>query len=56
MCIYFFECFEHMDPFLWNILKFKKKLKQFCEHLIREKNFQYKKSFVHMFFFNVLNI
>jgi hypothetical protein len=20
----FFECFEHMDPFLWNILKFKK--------------------------------
>jgi hypothetical protein len=23
----FFECFEHMDPFLWNILKFTKKLK-----------------------------
>jgi len=21
----FFECFEHMDPFLWNILKFTKK-------------------------------
>ncbi len=20
----FSECFEHMDPFLWNILKFKK--------------------------------
>jgi hypothetical protein len=32
-----------MDPFLWNILKFKKKLKQFGEHLIREKNFWYKK-------------
>jgi len=23
----FFECFEHMDPFLWNILKFTKKIK-----------------------------
>jgi hypothetical protein len=23
----FFECFEHMDPFLWDILKFTKKLK-----------------------------
>ncbi len=21
---FFFECFEHMDPFLWNILKFTK--------------------------------
>jgi hypothetical protein len=20
----FFDCFEHTDPFLWNILKFKK--------------------------------
>jgi hypothetical protein len=35
----FFECFEHMDLFLWNILKFTKKLKQFDEHLIREKDF-----------------
>jgi len=33
----YFEYFEHMDPFLWNILKFKKKLKQFYEHLIRKK-------------------
>ncbi len=22
----FFECFEHMDPFLWNILKLQKKI------------------------------
>jgi hypothetical protein len=35
----FFECFEHMDPFLWNILKFPKKLKGFGEHLIKEKDF-----------------
>jgi hypothetical protein len=35
----FFECFEHMDPFLCNILKFTKKLKTFGEHLIKEKNF-----------------
>jgi hypothetical protein len=25
-----------MDPFMWNILKFTKKFKQFGEHLIRE--------------------
>jgi hypothetical protein len=31
-----------MDPFLWNILKFTKKLNQFGEHLIREKDFWYK--------------
>jgi hypothetical protein len=31
----FFECFEHMNPFLWSILKFTKKLKQFGKHLIR---------------------
>ncbi len=36
---FFCECFEHMDPFLWNTLKFKKKLKRFGEHLIREKGF-----------------
>ncbi len=24
--VQFFECFEHMDPFLWNILKFTKKI------------------------------
>ncbi len=35
----FFESFEHMDPFLWNILKFKKNLKWFGEHLIKKKNF-----------------
>jgi hypothetical protein len=39
----FFECFEHMDPFLWNILKFTKKLKWFGEHLIRKKCFWNKK-------------
>jgi hypothetical protein len=33
-----------MYPFLWNILKFTKKLKQFGEHLIREKYFWYKKT------------
>jgi hypothetical protein len=26
-----------MDPFLWNLLMFTKKLKQFGEHLIKEK-------------------
>jgi hypothetical protein len=40
---HFSECFEHMDPFLWNILKFIKKLKWFGEHLIREKYFWYKR-------------
>jgi hypothetical protein len=35
----FFECFEHMDLFLWNILKFTKKLNQFGEHLIKENDF-----------------
>jgi hypothetical protein len=39
----FFECFEHMDPFLWNILKFTKKLKWFNEHLIREKYLLHRK-------------
>jgi hypothetical protein len=33
----YFECFEHMDPFSWNILKFTKKLKQYYERLIRGK-------------------
>jgi hypothetical protein len=32
----FFEFFEHMNIFLWNMLRFKKKLKWFGEHLIRE--------------------
>jgi hypothetical protein len=41
---FFFECFEHMDPFLWNILKFKQKLKWFGEHLIRKKDFRNKKT------------
>jgi hypothetical protein len=40
----FFKCFEHMDPFLWNILKFTKKLKWFGEHLIRKKYFWNKKT------------
>jgi len=33
-----------MNPFLWSILKFTKKLKQFGKHLIREKDFWYKKT------------
>jgi hypothetical protein len=46
------ECFKHMDPFLWNILKFTKKLKRFGEYLIRKKNFwNKKKSHVHILFF-----
>jgi hypothetical protein len=40
----FFECFEHMDLFLWSILKFTKKLKQFGKHLIRENDFWCKKT------------
>jgi hypothetical protein len=46
----FFECFEHMDPFLWNILKFTKKLKWFGGHLIRKKDFWNKKTtYSHVF-------
>jgi hypothetical protein len=40
----FFEFFEDMDPFLWNILKFTKKLKWFGEHLMRKKDFWNKKT------------
>jgi len=39
-----FEFFEHMNPFLWKILKFNFFLKWFGEHLIKEKNFWYKKT------------
>jgi len=47
----FFECFEHMDPFLWNILKFTKKLKWIGEHLIRKNDFWNKKTTCpHVFF------
>jgi hypothetical protein len=47
----FFECFEHMDPLLWNILKFTKKLKWFDEHLIRKKDFwNLKTTYSHAFF------
>jgi hypothetical protein len=49
----FFECLEHMDPFLWNILKFTKKLKWFGEHFIRKKEFW---NNIHMFFLSALNI
>jgi hypothetical protein len=41
---FFFECFEHMDPFLWNILNFTKKLKWFGIHLIRKNDFWNKKT------------
>jgi hypothetical protein len=47
-----FECFQHMDPFLWNILKFTKKLKWFGENLIKGKKIETKKPLVH----NALNI
>ncbi len=40
----FFECFEHMDPVLWNILNFTKKLKWLGELLIRKKTFETKKT------------
>jgi hypothetical protein len=40
----FLEHFEHMDPFLWNILKFTKKLKWFGEHLIRKNDSWNKKT------------
>ncbi len=45
-------CFEHMDPFLWNILKFTKKMKWFGEHLIMKKYFWNKKNttYPHDFF------
>ncbi len=39
------QCFEHMDPFLWNMLKFTKK------HLIKKKDFWNKKTTCpHVFF------
>jgi DNA modification methylase len=44
MYSYFLNFFEHVDPFLWNILKFTKKLKWFGEHLIRENDFWYKQT------------
>ncbi len=50
---FIFECFEHVDPFLWNILKFTKKLKQFYEHLIFKKTLKQKNPLVHMFFLSV---
>jgi len=47
---YFIEFFEQMDPFLWSILKFTKKLKWFGEHLIRKKDFWNKKTtYPHVF-------
>jgi hypothetical protein len=39
-----------MDPFSWNILNFTRKLKWFYEHLIRERDFWYKKPLVRMIF------
>ncbi len=52
----FFECFEHMYPSLWNILKFTKKLKWFSEHLIRKKDFWNKKTSCPHFVLSALNI
>jgi hypothetical protein len=45
-----------MDPFLWNILKFIKNLKEFDEHLIKEKDFLLKKTTCPHFFWSALNI
>jgi len=45
-----------MDTFLWNILKFTKKMKQFGEHLVRKRTFDTKKSLIHMLFLSALNI
>jgi hypothetical protein len=46
----YFEFFEHTYPFLWNILRFRIFLKWFGEHLIKEKNFWYKKTtYPHVF-------
>ncbi len=39
----FFECFEHMDPFLLEYIKVHKKLNWFGEHLIRKNDFWNKK-------------
>jgi hypothetical protein len=52
----FFECFEHMDLFLWNILKFPQKMKWFGEHLIMKKDFWNKKITCSHFFLSALNI
>jgi hypothetical protein len=46
----FFECFEHMDPFLWNILKFTKKIQMIWCKFDKKKYFyiKQKKTHVHM--------
>jgi hypothetical protein len=51
------KCFEHMGPFLWNILKFTNKLKWFSEYSTRKKDFwNKKKPHVHLLFLSALNI
>ncbi len=53
----FFECFEHMDPFLWSILKFTKKIEMIEWTFDKEKGLlKQKKPCVHILFLNVLNI
>jgi hypothetical protein len=52
----FFEIFEDMDIFLWNILKFTKKLKQFGELLIKKRTFEIEKPHVDKLFFSALNM
>ncbi len=43
-----------MDPFLWKILKFTKKLKMFGEDLIREKDFLMQKNYLSTCFSSML--
>jgi hypothetical protein len=53
----FFECFEQMDPFLWNILKFTKKIETIWSTFDKGKWFLVqKKPLVHMLSLNALNI
>jgi hypothetical protein len=37
----FFECFEQMDPFLWNILNFYKRIEMIWWTFDKGKNFWY---------------
>jgi len=39
MYSYFLKCFEHMDPFLWNILKFTKKIEMIWWTFDKGKDF-----------------
>ncbi len=56
---FFFEWFEHMEPFLWNMLELIKKLITFGAHLIRKNDFwkkEKRKPFLHILLFNALSM